>query len=204
MKAIASIAAGACTVGVVIAATADGCGGAIVVGFDDAGVYHGADGAVLIPGSACRSWDGSRVQDGAPACDPDAAPKKSLCDPTDPCTQWIVPPALQAPLESSDPESCAVVGGCVAADGGGYCAAGLNTTWVDDSALRSPCPGGDAGDDFCRAFWGQFVAGGRSLAVCLDGVCFPGGNVICENFSDRFMAVEREDGGVSCVDPCVP
>jgi len=210
-RGIASTLSVACVSIATVAASFSACGGAIAIGFDDAGVYHDGEGGVLVPGSGCQGWDTSHIQNGNPPCDLDAATLPGQCNPNSQCNAMMVPPGLLKPIEATDTESCAVASGCIANDAGGAtCGEGLNNTWVTLFALDSPCHVGSGGDDYCRAYWGQYVTHGHALATCKwsgpgnnDGYCFPSAN-ICPDPGDHFIAVQLDDGGTACIDPCMP
>jgi len=194
---------------VAVAVASRACGGAIDMGFDDSGAYHLGDGATWTVGGGCVGWDTSHIQDGAPACDPDAQGAYDWSNPNDVCQQWLTPPELRVPIVSADPLSAALAAGCAALpEGGGACSVALNNDWVGAVGFVTPCVGGDAGDAYCQGFWQQFITHGRSLAGCegepgTNGACVPDFRNQCP-LNTYLIPVQLDDGGVECDYPCEP
>ena len=179
------------------------CGGSSLPYFDDAGVYHAADGAtVFTPGAACVGWDASHVNDPPAQCDGQDASE---------CEVFLAehsPPG--SPIDHTD---------CDPNDAGKYpgtCTAAW--TFESPNTIYPHCPGvGPAGDEFCTAWASQFfVHGERAPFSCIvvndiDGLaCWPGHGSLYPDYPcpmwpySSGMYVEFVDGGSGCELPCTP
>jgi hypothetical protein len=172
MKTIRLAFAGTIIVGVGLCVV-DGCG-QLVVGFDDAGNYHAADGSVVYYGSACVGWDASHyLTEGGTACD--------LHD--DRCEQWFAPPGWWFGYACKATELFGDAGQPLLDDGGNVlldpdaatCTANAVSTSAYDG-IPTCDPTTDASDGVCSAYWSQFLTHGRAIGRC--GV-FNDGVYIC-------------------------
>ena len=144
--------------GAVFVSIAQSCGGQITVGYDDAGRYHTADGAVWTYGGGCVGFDASAyLVEGGPSCD-------ASDQGTQWCTEQIVPPSLGQGLVSS-------------CSGGACGTAQIKSDAAPAYEFFPPCgPPGfrgapdpatkQAADEFCQAFYDQFVTHGHVIAQC--------------------------------------
>ncbi len=172
-------------------ATLIGCGGQTRAYFDDAGVYHAADGAaVFTPGSACIGWDAAALNEPAPAC-------STFSDPV--CQAYgeaVAPPA--------SPINVAVCNGVN--DAGEVCRLQYNV----DEYIAAACPSVDsAGDTFCEAWASQFFLHGEHaplscLSTSIGLRCFPAHDDCVAPDSTSGLTVIWPDGGVGCEMPCTP
>jgi len=179
--------------------------------FDDAGVYHAPDGAVLfVPGSACVGFDASHVSDPPPACD--VSPDAALNDRGVPiaCSPWpSVPTGFPINFSACIPDFSS------GPPDGGHCMT------EEDTSLVERCPSADAvGDAYCQAWAQQFVVTGKAVATCDFGESqvFGSDNLICFfsateqliECTGTKMVVEGTDAapdpvtGVVCRYPCEP
>jgi hypothetical protein len=182
-------------------AISEACGGQLIIGFDDAGNYHTADGSVLVYGSVCATWDASAYTvDGGLNCDTSNANSTAIC------TQATVPPSLATYFNSY----CV---GTTDASTAGQCSIPHFTTASSGhpEVWYPPCAStDDAGDAFCEAFYDQFVSHGHVLAQCRSA----GGAPQCVAWGDSNgqpcgidgfpVPLQDADGGISCVPFCTP
>lgn len=117
---------------------------------DDAGYYHGPDGAIEFgPGTACVGWDASAALTPQPACTPSMSGS-----PNPACTSWsqtIVPPMFPIGDEAY----------CEHVDGTIQC--------IVTPGTLPPCQPGTSGDAFCVAWVSQFATSGTPVAHCEPG-----------------------------------
>ncbi len=213
LRFIALVGAGALIV-------AGACGGKLVGydtpgGFDDAGVFHQPDGAVLFgPGSGCAGFDAAAYTP-APACSPLSPVHDLVADTNSTCNTWAGNFSIGYPVytlcwacpSAQDPRC--------AQDAGPYaCGAQLDPRKDGGAPVR--CNPGPEGDAYCAAFYQQFVRGdGKAMGRC-DMVCLPNDNCDCwkdapyeRNGTDHKYGdwgysprcPDRDFVGM-CVDPC--
>jgi hypothetical protein len=191
----------------------EACGGHLIVGYDDAGHYHTADGAVLVSGSMCVGFDASAYINNP----------KRLCDPSKgktECTAWYIPPSLPSGVIVSYCKAGIAqvddAGNPVLDDSGTKQLVDYDSGICDPPTYGAPPDGfwvaacapplSDSGDEFCSAFFNQYITNGTVLASCSgSGGCLPDfRNGVERCGGGLVLTVQLADGGIACLDPCQP